>query len=168
VRIDPGMAFGTGLHPTTRLCLAAMDERLPVRSVLDVGCGSGVLAIAAARAGAEEVVAIDNDPEAVAVARDNVHTNGADDRIRVLQAGQETTGRYPLVVANILSSTLIRLAPDLVERLEPGGQLLLSGLLASEVDEVLGVYRSTGCRLAGCASEGGWALLHLVGPGDPA
>jgi len=134
VLLDPGMAFGTGTHGTTRLCLEAVadcfEEAVPPRRVLDVGTGSGILAIAAARLGAEEVLACDIEEDVCRVARENVAQNGVHDLVEVtLDPLEELPGGYDLVLANILAEENVRLAEELVQRLNPGGTLVLSGIL---------------------------------------
>ena len=133
VTLDPGMAFGTGTHGTTRLCLEALaglfEGAAPPRRVLDVGTGSGILAIAAAALGAEEVLACDIDAEACRTARENVAANGVADRVEVTDRPlEELTGGFDVVLANILAEENIRLAELLVSRLAPGGTLILSGI----------------------------------------
>ncbi len=163
VILDPGMAFGTGTHPTTALCLKALSELLTTRpgaSVLDVGTGSGLLAIAARKLGAGRVRGTDNDPVAVQVARENAAQNGA-----ALELGEEPLAaipdRYDVVVANILANTLIELAEDLARKLVPGGVAVVSGVLASQEAEVRAAYARAG--LAGCPEvdgrEGEWVAL---------
>lgn len=166
IQIDPGLAFGTGMHPTTRLCLAALDEQLGQRqdvSVLDVGCGSGILAIAAAMAGARPVVAVDNDPEACRVTAENAALNGQADRLRVLPGGgRAVEARFDLVLANILSGPLIAMRFDLAARLEPDGVLVLSGLLAEEAKAVVEAFGECDLRLIDQSDEEGWSALTLV------
>jgi len=134
LRLDPGMAFGTGGHATTRLCLEALVELMPlghgVERVLDVGTGSGILAIAAVRLGAREVLACDIDPGACAVAADNCRLNGVEAQVRVTgQPLAELATGFDLVLANILAEENVRLANELVSRVRPGGWLVLSGIL---------------------------------------
>ena len=137
IELEPGRAFGTGLHETTRLVAGILDEGVAsVRGsrLLDVGCGSGVLALVALALGAESVRAVDVDPDAVAVTRENAERNGLSTRI----ATDETPvgaveGQFPIVVANIETRTLVELAPDLIARVAPGGRLVLSGIIAPEV-----------------------------------
>jgi len=163
VVLDPGMAFGTGTHPTTALCLAALSDLLagrPGASVLDVGTGSGLLAIAAKKLGAGRVRANDNDPVAVAVARDNAARNGAAVEISV-EPLAAIDGRYDLVVANILANTLVELAPQLAARVAEGGVAAVSGVLASQEDEVRAAYAAAGFSPAPalCRRDGEWSLL---------
>ncbi len=137
--VDPGLAFGTGSHPTTRLCLEWLDQaRVDGRSVLDYGCGSGILAIAAARLGAVGVVALDIDPVAVDAAAANAARNGVD--VAVASSAGRRPSDADVVVANILSSPLKLLAPLLASLVRPGGSLVLSGVLERQVDEVAASY----------------------------
>jgi ribosomal protein L11 methyltransferase len=166
VVLDPGMAFGTGTHPTTALCLAALSDLLAARpgaSVLDVGTGSGLLAIAAAKLGAGRVAANDDDPVAVRVARENAAANGV-----AVEIGQEPVARiggtFDLVVANILANTLVELAGEISAKVAPGGTVLLSGILAPQEDEVRAAYLARGLVPAPGRREGGWALLALRRP----
>ncbi|MGA1693867.1 MAG: 50S ribosomal protein L11 methyltransferase [Burkholderiaceae bacterium] len=170
LRIDPGMAFGTGGHATTQLCLQAIqaiDASGPLGAVLDYGCGSGVLGIAAARLSATSVTAIDIDPIAVEVARTNAQRNqigiemqcGLPDRI---SGATETT--YDLVVANILAQPLKLLAPLLWGLVKPGGGLILSGLLVRQQDELTEAYAQAAPdrpRLTALASQEGWLCLGV-------
>ncbi|HUB07953.1 MAG TPA: 50S ribosomal protein L11 methyltransferase [Myxococcales bacterium] len=139
--LEPGLAFGTGSHETTSLCLEAVDRELaahPGARLFDVGTGSGILAIAALELGAGRVLATDDDPIAVRTARENARRNGVTLEVRL--AGEEPPGTFDVVVANILSNTLVALAPLLQSRLAPGGRLFLSGLLASQADEVAAAF----------------------------
>ncbi|MBU3724398.1 MAG: 50S ribosomal protein L11 methyltransferase [Burkholderiaceae bacterium] len=143
IRLDPGMAFGTGSHATTQLCLeqlmATLDAHPNCQRVLDMGCGSGILAIAAAKLGASDVHAIDIDPIAVATARNNAITNQVS--IHAASAESQPEGVFDLVLANILSQPLKVLAPMLARLTRPGGGLLLSGILSRQADELLQVYQ---------------------------
>src|SRR5882672_4239385 len=141
VRLDPGLAFGTGTHPTTALCLQILDS-LPIagRGVIDYGCGSGILGIAALKLGAAHVWAVDLDPQALLATRDNAVANGVSSSIDV----QGVEGSLPpayCVMANILAGPLIELAPTLTDACEPGGYLLLSGLLKTQAYAVKAAYR---------------------------
>lgn len=145
VRLDPGLAFGSGTHPTTALCLQWLDGlatqgRLRDARVLDFGCGSGILALAALKLGAAHAVGVDNDPQALIATRDNAERNGVSDRLTVHLPEDEPQAAYPVVVANILATALIALADKLAARVAPGGRIALSGILAGQEDEVLARY----------------------------
>ena len=157
VRLDPGRAFGTGSHASTRLVLAYL-ERL-VRGgekVLDYGCGSGILGIAAAKLGAADVDAVDNDPVALAVARDNARANGV--KLRALAPEALARDRYDLVVANILARPLIELAPRLAAHARREAEIALSGILASQAEEVRQAYAEM-FDIDVTAREDEWVLL---------
>jgi ribosomal protein L11 methyltransferase len=164
--LDPGMAFGTGTHPTTALCLQALDEVVAERpglSVFDVGTGSGLLAIAAWKLGAGRVVGSDNDPVAVRVAGENVLRNGA--ALELTGTGVSAVpGPFDLVVANILANTLVELAPALVRQVAPGGTLLLAGLLTGQEGQVLAPYLAGGLVRQELRQQGEWLLLKLGRP----
>ena len=137
VELDPGLAFGTGAHPTTALCLEWLDEMtLDGRRVLDFGCGSGILAIAAAKLGAAHVTALDIDHQALAATRANVSKNGMESSIDILSLETEPQGHYDCVLANILAQPLLRLAPQLAGLTAPGGHIVLSGILAEQAAEL--------------------------------
>jgi ribosomal protein L11 methyltransferase len=158
VRLDPGLAFGTGTHPTTRMCLrwiARHEAALQGARVLDYGCGSGILAIAAALHRATEVDALDIDPAAVQATAQNAHDNGV-----VLNAGlpDRAAGAYRVVLANILATPLKLLAPLLAGHVAPGGDLVLAGILARQADELIAAY-SPVLRLSVADSEDGWILM---------
>jgi len=137
--LDPGMAFGTGSHPTTRLCLEWLERVVSDQvSVLDYGCGSGILAIAAARLGAGRVAGVDIDPQAVEAARANAERNGV--TALFADSAEPVAGQYDLVVANILSNPLRVLAPAICAHVRSGGQLALSGILREQAEEIIGIY----------------------------
>lgn len=145
--LDPGMAFGTGTHGTTRLCLEALASRFegpcPPRRVLDVGTGSGILALAAAALGAERVLACDIEPESCRIAAENARNNGLQERVEVTGAPlQELEGDFDLVLANILAEENIRLAEPLVSRVRPGGTLVLSGILREKEALVAAAFKA--------------------------
>jgi len=141
VRLDPGVAFGTGTHPTTQLCLAWLDEHVvPGARVLDYGCGSGILSIAAAKLGAGDTVGIDVDDQALEAARANAAANNVS--ARYTGPDKLHTGSFDIVVANILSNPLKLLAPALLARVAPRGALVLSGVLERQSDEVIATYRA--------------------------
>ena len=162
VRLEPGLAFGSGRHPTTRLCLERLATALPVGvDVIDYGCGSGILAVAAAALGARRVIAIDIDPQALQATQENARANGVSDRVRVVAAETATsTAVEPasLVLANILAGPLMTLAPRLAELTIPGGDLALSGILEAQADEVAGAFRGAFDLRVGARSEG-WVRL---------
>ena len=137
--LDPGMAFGTGSHPTTRLCLEWLERNVDAGvSMLDYGCGSGILAIAAAKLGAAEVVGVDIDTQAVSAAIANAERNAVS--ARFADTAGEIKGQYDIVVANILSNPLKALAPAIAALVRPGGRLALSGILAEQAEELISCY----------------------------
>ncbi len=141
VRLDPGVAFGTGSHPTTHLCLQWLDANVkPTDNVLDFGCGTGILAIAAKLVGAASVTGTDIDPQAVESAHDNAVQNHVEAEFFLPNDMPE--GQYDIVVANILANPLKILAPALLGRVKPEGALVLSGVLAHQADEVIAAYRA--------------------------
>jgi len=155
--LDPGMAFGTGSHPTTRLCLEWLERFLrPGASILDYGCGSGILAIAAAKLGAREVVGVDIDLQAISAATSNAERN--DVSARFANSTEKLVGQFDIVVANILSNPLRALAPALCAHVRQGGQLVLSGILAEQAEELIGVY-SSHIRLSVADTREGWVCL---------
>ncbi len=163
IRLDPGIAFGTGSHPTTRLCLAWLERHLAGgERVLDYGCGSGILSIAAARLGAGLVVGTDIDPLAVEAARYNALRNEVAARY-TLPAGlpPPEEQRFDVIAANILANPLVLLAPALAARLAPGGTLVLSGILERQATSVIDAYARAGAGLALSAwgTEDGWVCL---------
>ncbi len=175
IQLDPGMAFGTGLHPTTRLCVAALEEWFrPGEGVLDVGTGSGVLAIVAAKLGARPVLATDIDLVAVAAAQENIRRNalalGEEAGLQVIQGSVPAgmAGRFPLVVANILAEVIVGLldgeygGPSLVEPLAPSGHLILSGILAEKTGLVLEAAERHGLGLVAQRQEEDWVALVLA------
>lgn len=160
LRLDPGLAFGTGNHATTAQCLAWLAEQpLDGARVLDFGCGSGILAIAAARLGAAEVIAVDNDSQALTATADNAAANDVGDRVRALAAeAWSPAGDCDVVIANILANTLMELAPLIAAALRPDGRVALSGVLPEQGDEVAAVYAALGIELARSERDG-WLLL---------
>jgi ribosomal protein L11 methyltransferase len=165
VVLDPGMAFGTGTHPTTALCLAALSDLLaehPGAAVLDVGTGSGLLAIAAAKLGAGRVVATDVDPVALEVAGENARRNGVSPELTGLQP-ERLEGAFDVVVANILANTLVELAPAVAGKVAPGGAVLLAGILGPQEEEVRSAYRRAGLlpSTGEDRRDGEWSLLVL-------
>jgi ribosomal protein L11 methyltransferase len=162
IRLDPGLAFGTGTHPTTALCLDWLDGwDAGGRRVVDYGCGSGILGIAAALLGARAVVCVDNDPQALEATAANARRNGVEERIRVVGPEACAESGQDLVLANILAGPLITLAPRLIASVRPGGRIVLSGLLVEQVEAVALAYRA-GCGEPVVGEREGWARLELV------
>ena len=165
ITIDPSMAFGTGDHGSTAGCLMLLEEYLAehrAASALDVGTGSGILAIAAAKLGAENLRATDIDPVAVEIARDNVAQNNLSERIAVEQYDGVPPGQYDLIVANIVAAVIIAFAPSLVRALNPGGCLIVSGIIEERRDEVLEVLQEYGLTLQDERLNDEWASLRLT------
>src|SRR5262249_18604151 len=141
VRLDPGLAFGTGTHPTTALCLEWLDGAdLSGKTVIDFGCGSGVLAIAALKLGAACVLAVDNDEQALVASADNAARNGVAERIKLYTPDTVPPGAVDVLVANILAGPLHELAPRFAALLKPAGSITLSGILAGQEHELLAYY----------------------------
>ena len=163
IELDPGMAFGTGLHPTTQLCLQELEERVrPGNRVLDLGTGSGILAIAAARLGASRVLALDTDAVAVAVARANIEANGLAETIAAKQGTLPLPGSgrtFDVVVANIIARVIADLAVSLAEVLAPAGTLIASGILLQREQEVATALYAAGLRAVGRRQDGDWLAL---------
>jgi ribosomal protein L11 methyltransferase len=163
--LDPGMAFGTGLHPTSRLCLAAAEELVqPGSRVLDVGAGSGILAIAAARLGAAHVAAVELEPVSARVCQENVETNDVADVVTVRQGTLESPpreGPADLILANLTIAVLLRLHPLLVEHLAPGGVAVLSGVLEERAAELLEVLAVDGWRHERTEQEQDWVAIRV-------
>lgn len=163
LELEPGRAFGTGLHETTRLVSQAIKEHaseVTGKTILDVGCGSGILALVALELGAARAIAIDNDPDVIDVVRENAARNGMADRIEASATPVEAlTGQTPIVVANIEARVLIPMAKDLAARVEPGGLLLLSGILVPQKEEVRAAYADM--ELVREPVLGEWVLLAL-------
>lgn len=179
LRLEPGMAFGTGLHPTTRLCLRALEQHCPTEGViLDVGTGSGVLAIAAAKLGARSVLALDADQAAVSVARENVSMNGVDDQVTVqhgtLTGGDAVphhflsdhgkldlleTGQFDVILVNILAHVIISLAPAIPARLAPTGTVIAAGLIDAQEQLVAEAFQAVGLQIVGRSQEKDWVSL---------
>ena len=155
IRLDPGLAFGTGTHPTTRMCLRWIANHPMPDRVLDYGCGSGILAIAASKFGAQHVMAVDIDPAAVESTELNASANQA-----TLHAGlpDQAQGQYGVVLANILASPLKVLAPLLCSHVAAGGQLVLAGILERQSDELMQAYAPY-CQLKVSDAQEGWVLM---------
>jgi ribosomal protein L11 methyltransferase len=143
IQLDPGLAFGTGSHPTTALCLAWLGTSdIDYRRVIDYGCGSGILAIAAIKLGAQQVIAVDIDAQALTACHSNIEVNGINsEQIQVMLPGELEESAADLLIANILAGPLVRLAPRFAGLVRPGGQILLSGILKTQLEEIQLAYR---------------------------
>jgi ribosomal protein L11 methyltransferase len=160
VDLDPGLAFGTGTHPTTALCLEWLDRHAPVgKTVLDFGCGSGVLGVAALKLGAQRVIGVDHDPQALLASRENARRNAVAERLEVVHSDVFDGAPADVVIANILANVLVDLAPTISSLVEPGGQLVLSGILADQADDVVQAYAGS-VKFAPRIERDGWVLLH--------
>jgi len=173
--LDPGMAFGTGLHPTTRLCLAALETfaddgllasgsaRGGAARIIDVGCGSGILAIAAGKLGAGELLGVDTDPIAVEATTANARLNGQTRRLRVRQGSVPSgEGPFDIVLANLIASLLVLLAVPLRAELKPGGRILASGIFRDREADVRVAFEAAGLRLARRWAEEDWVALEAI------
>ena len=159
--LDPGLAFGTGTHPTTALCLEWLDAHAaPGGTIVDYGCGSGVLGIAAALMGAHQVIAVDNDPQALEATRANAIRNRVAERVVCHAPEAFPRVRADLVLANILAGPLVGLAPILIASARPGAPIVLSGILEEQAEDVAAAY-DPACNLTGIAAREGWARLDL-------
>ena len=163
INMDPGLAFGTGTHQTTDLCLQYLDENPPInQSVIDYGSGTGVLAIAAVKLGAKRAIAVDNDPQAVLATIDNVKTNQVDDQIEVLHSDKEgDLDKVDLLIANILANPLIGLCEHFSGLVKSGGKITLSGILQEQLDMVLEAYSKYFIELTATQKEQ-WCCVNGV------
>jgi ribosomal protein L11 methyltransferase len=160
VHLDPGLAFGTGTHATTALCLEWLDGiDLRGRKILDFGCGSGILSVAALLLGAESATAVDIDVQAIVATRRNAERNNVADRVIATLDAQSLDAGFDLVLANILAEPLIENATYVCERLEHGGYLALSGILAEQAEDVASNYKQW-INFEPFATMDGWALIH--------
>jgi len=170
IALDPGMAFGTGSHPTTQLCLQALEDLLqPAQTVLDLGSGSGVLSIAAAKLGARHVLALDVDAIAVAATRENARANGVERKVIAERGSHDcllhSARRFDLIVVNILARIIIELAGErLGEILRPGGLAIFSGIIDTQLDEVEDALRGTGLQPYARRQMGDWVLIEAKRP----
>lgn len=177
IRIDPGMAFGTGTHPTTQLCLELIEtiqKSVPdpgATELIDVGCGSGILSIAAVKLGARRALGVDVDPDAVAAARENALINGVSERLELevgslaeIQGGQFSLHKAPLVLANILAPVIVQLLREgLGDLLTPGGYLVLSGILEEQSQEIESALKINGLQLLEKRMIEDWVAFVLTG-----
>ncbi|MGN6704155.1 MAG: 50S ribosomal protein L11 methyltransferase, partial [Burkholderiaceae bacterium] len=161
LELDPGLAFGTGSHPTTHLCMEWLEAELPAgASVLDYGCGSGILGILAKKLGAGTVCGVDIDPQAIEAARQNAQRNGCELTVCLPDAFAAAFPgtRFDVVVANILAGPLAVMAPMLAGRLAPRGRLILSGILVEQADDIIAAYRPF-LDMAVAAEKDGWVAM---------
>jgi len=162
IRLDPGMAFGTGQHPTTLMCLGALEELLrPGMDILDLGTGSGILALAAARLGAASALALDIDPQAAAVARENVRLNGLETVVQVGEGdlGEALRAAFDLAMANISAAVIVEMASALAEVLRPGGVLIVAGFSAESAERVSSALARSGLMVDRALADGDWRAL---------
>jgi ribosomal protein L11 methyltransferase len=160
IELDPGLAFGTGTHPTTALCLEWLDgASLPGKFVVDYGCGSGVLAIAALKLGAAAALAIDIDPQALIATRENAARNRVAERLTLADSREATTRPADILLANILAEPLMELAPSFAERVAPGGSVVLSGILHNQAGPVASRYAAW-FDMSPATLRDDWALLY--------
>jgi ribosomal protein L11 methyltransferase len=162
IQLDPGMAFGTGLHPTTQLCLEALEMLIqPGMDVLDIGTGSGILAIAAAKLGARRVIAVDSDPTAVKTARENVAVNGAQEIVSVLDGSpDDVMGDYDAVTVNILARVIVEMVQHgLPARVRPGGKIIAAGILIDQESDVAAAMEQQGITLIERRQRDDWVCL---------
>lgn len=162
IEIDPGMAFGTGTHHTTSMCILCLEDLVkPESTIFDIGTGSGILAIAAAKLGAKSISAVDLDPVAVQVAQDNVRINRADAIISVQQGDLLTgvSGTADIIVANIVADVIIRMAPDVLSRLNPGGFFVASGIIAERLSDVTASLLQQGLTVEKVMEQSGWVAM---------
>lgn len=172
IALDPGMAFGTGSHPTTQLCLQALEDLLqPAQSVLDLGSGSGILSIAAAKLGARQVVALDTDSIAVDATRENARANDVGHKVLAERGSHDcllsSARRFDLVVVNILARIIVEMAKErLGEIVRPGGLAIFSGIIDTQVDEVEDALRKTGLQPYARRQMGDWVLIEAKRPAE--
>ncbi|HEX5479377.1 MAG TPA: 50S ribosomal protein L11 methyltransferase [Dehalococcoidia bacterium] len=172
--LDPGMAFGTGQHETTRMCLEALDARVHAgMRVLDAGCGSGILSIAAAKLRAREVLAVDVDPDCVRITRENAEQNGVSAVVRAVQIVADDHAwvrgqRFDVIVANIIAAVIIELAPVFAVALEMSGRLIASGIIAAREDAVRRALEGAGLRVESVRTMGEWRCIEAMRDGGAA
>ena len=163
IRLEPGLGFGTGHHPTTSMCLALMEDLVvPRGSVLDIGCGSGILSIAAAKLGASRVLGLDVDEQAVSAARANIRRSGVEGAAAVVEGTVPAAAggrQYDLVVANISASVLTHLAGDIATAIRSGGSLLASGVVAGRGPQVNGAFQTVGLTVGAVRQSGDWLAI---------
>jgi len=166
IELDPGMAFGTGHHPTTRMCLEMLETLVkPCHAVLDLGCGSGILSIASAKMGSEKVIGIDNDETAVKVAKENIEINGISKSVSILTGSipNKDMSKYSndIIVTNISSKIILDLSIEITEHLKPGGHLIVSGFLDINESEIINKFKELNLSVLSRLSTADWVALSL-------
>lgn len=162
IMLDPGLAFGTGTHPTTAMCLTYLDQYPPInRQVIDYGCGSGILAVAAAMLGATQVLAIDNDPQALQATHENAQKNQVTEQLSIALPNMDDHSQTELLIANILARPILDLAEYFSSRLNSGSKIVLSGILARQADEILTHYQ-TWFDIQPCQQIEDWICLSGI------
>lgn len=170
ISLDPGMAFGTGTHPTTQLCLEAIEDLMqPQLDVLDLGCGSGILAIAAAKLGAHKVIAVDIEERAISTTDENAEFNGVGDKIQAYQGSLETllpsARRFDFMLVNILAKIIVAMCGQgLGQLVRPGGKAIFSGIIDTQADEVEAALREAGLEPYKRRQQGDWVLIEATRP----
>jgi ribosomal protein L11 methyltransferase len=162
LELDPGMAFGTGTHETTILCIKAIDKYIePGQTIVDIGCGTGILAIASVLLGGRQAIAIDLDSNAVKAAQENVKLNRVEDRVKVVHGNllDKIEGQFDLVVANIIADVIIGLTESVLDFIKPGGVFISSGIILDRLDDVLEAVESAGLEIVERQTMGEWAVV---------
>ena len=165
IEIDPGMAFGTGTHHTTIMCMETLEDIItPEAEVFDVGCGSGILAIAAAKLGAKNIVAVDIDANAVRIAKENIANNGLSDAITVKEGDllHGTEGKADVIIANIIADIIIMLLPDVAKKLKATGRFLASGIIEEREDDIRKAAAANGIKVLSVKHKGGWVAMLMA------
>ena len=165
IEIDPGMAFGTGTHHTTSMCMETLEDIItPEAEVFDVGCGSGILAIAAAKLGAKNIVAVDIDANAVRIAKENIANNGLGDAITVKEGDllHGTEGKADVIIANIIADIIIMLLPDVAKKLKATGRFLASGIIEEREDDIRKAAAANGIKVLSVKHKGGWVAMLMA------
>lgn len=165
ITLDSGMAFGTGTHETTKMCVSFIKDVVSnnTKRVLDIGCGSGILSIAASRYGAEDILAVDIDELAVKIAKENVFLNDLDDNITVIKGDltKNVEGKFDLIIANIVADIIKELIPDIRKYLNENGKFIISGIIKEREEEVYNFAKEHGFNIEKVSSNGGWSAMLL-------
>lgn len=165
IEIDPGMAFGTGTHHTTSMCMEYLEEIItPQAEVFDVGTGSGILSIAAAKLGAKSIVAVDIDANAVRIAKENIAGNGLSEVIAVKEGDllHGTEGKADVIIANIIADIIIMLLPDVAQKLKADGKFLASGIIEEREDDIKKAAAASGLKVVSTRHKGGWVAMLMA------